>query len=131
MLIGGNPLPERPLWVRLLIVAMVLSAASPLIKSTAATLQDQFLKMNAADTAVHLSTYPGLSMLSGRERRVQCEPGLDGWDYVCTYANGVNGVKQLRRKVGVRVGHRSVTMVSAPHALEERRITRWNLHGSR
>ena len=121
MLFGGNPLPERPMWLRLLTVAMVLSVAWPLIGPTLDSLQDQFLKMSADDTEVYLSVYPlRANTAIGPDRDVRCEPGNDSWDYICTFAYR----NSLRGKVGVRVGHDHVKVVSIPHPLDARHIRR-------
>jgi hypothetical protein len=114
MLFGGRELPERPLWVRLLTVAAVLSMAAPLIRFSVGTLQDQFLKMNLEDTQAVLASHPFTSAVgpdrdpssASRNPDVRCEPGSDGWDYFCSYTKSGH-----RLRVGVRVGHRSIQQV--------------------
>jgi len=58
VLIGGRPLPERPLCVRLLTIFVVLSAAAPLIKGAYSALPlfgiNRPAKMTAGETAAAL-----------------------------------------------------------------------------
>jgi hypothetical protein len=120
MLFGGRELPERPLWLRLLTIAFVLSVAAPVIRPGVAALQDQFSKMSAEEAAAQLGKRSLWGAMPASDRDVRCEPGSDGWDYVCSY---FYQSKQHRLKVGVRVGHGSLTSVSVPHEINARRIT--------
>src|SRR5262245_114774 len=120
MLFGGRELPERPLWVRLLTIAFVLSVAWPVIKPGVTSLQDMFLKMSAEETATLLARHPVGGPMPAADRDTRCEPGSDGWDYVCSFNYQS---KQHRMKVGVQVGHQSFTRVSALHEMNARRIS--------
>ena len=121
MLFGGRPLPERPLWLRVLIVAVVLIVCAPLIKSSTASVLDRFLKMSAEETAHALASQPRWGGATVGARDFQCEPGASGWHYVCTYLESPR-VSQKRVKVGVHVGRSSITQVSLPHELNARYI---------
>jgi hypothetical protein len=121
VLFGGRELPERPLWVRLLTVALVLYVAWPVVKPGVASLQDMFLKMSAEEAASQLGRRRSLfGPMPAPDPDVRCEPGSDGWDYVCSY----NYQSKLHRvKVGVLAGHESLTRISAPHEMTAKRIT--------
>lgn len=128
MLFGGQELPERPLWIRLLTIAIVLSVASPVIQPGVAVLQDQFLKMRARflkmgaeETAAQLATHPLWGAGPASTRDTRCEPGSGGWDYVCSFNYQST---QHRMKVGVRVEQQSIASVSVPHELNDRRLSR-------
>ncbi len=127
MLFGGRELPERPLWVRLLTVAAVLSVAAPLIRFSVGSLQDQYLKMSLEETQAVLAAHPFTKPVgpdrdlpsSTRDPEVRCEPGADGWDYFCSYTYGGH-----RLRVGVRVGHQSIQQVRYVQAANPSRVTR-------
>jgi hypothetical protein len=121
MLFGGRPLPARPLWLRVVIVAVVLIVCAPLIKASTAVLLDRFLKMSAEETARVLASHPRWGGATVGARDFRCEPGAAGWHYVCTYLEQPR-ISQKRVKVGVHVDRRSITQLSLPHELNARYI---------
>lgn len=132
VLIGGRPLPERPLWLRLLIVAVVLVGVAPLIKGAYAALPafgiNRPAKMTAEQTARALAArMPGIPA-NDPHRQVRCEeharttdwtPARNGaWDYICTVYPQAKS-EQNGMRFGVRVGHDTITDRSSPHALAD------------
>jgi hypothetical protein len=123
MLFGGRPLPKRPLIVRLLIVGIVICLAAPIIGFSAAGLLDQFAKMSSDEVEAQLASHPLWGATAGPQRDIRCEDGTRGWDYICTFAYRPQ-LSPKRMKVGVNVGHRSISYVSPPHELDARYIMR-------
>ena len=131
VLIGGRPLPERPLWVRLLTILIVLSAVTPLVKFAYAQLPvlgiNRPAKLTAEQTAAALPArlaYRAIDDLRCVEhsRTTDASPGRAGaWDYVCTFVRQPPW-NQQRFKVGVRVDHDTITDVSQLYDLEARYI---------
>jgi hypothetical protein len=103
------------------IVVAVLIAVFPTIRLSGTLLMDQFLKMSPEQVESRLASHPLWGAAPGSERDVQCEPAPRGWDYICSYAYRPKVVSK-RLKVGVRVGHASITKVSTPHELDARYI---------
>jgi hypothetical protein len=131
VLFGGRPLPERPLWLRLLIVVVVIWAFTPLIRFAYERRSifgiNSPAKMTAEATAVALPKRLQWTSV----QNVRCEdhrqttdwsPGRSGaWDYVCTFVPQlVQNPRTL--KVGVRVEHQSIKDVSSSYELQERYI---------
>lgn len=109
------------MWLRLLIVAAVLLAASPIIKVAFARLGDRFVKMSAEDVEAALAK-PPFMIARGPETDLQCEiSSARACDYICTYAYQP-GVSTKRMKIGVRVAPRSIKHISPPHELDARVI---------
>jgi hypothetical protein len=134
MLIGGRPLPERPLWVRMLTVLILLSIAIPLAKFAVAQRAAFGIvprKMTAEETAAALPARLYWAPQNDPRRDVRCEEhsstsdsshGRAGaWDYICTFVPRPE-VSQKRFKVGVRIGHERITDVSSPYELEARYV---------
>jgi hypothetical protein len=134
MLIGGRPLPERPPWVRLLTVAILLGAIAPLIRPAISALPlfgiNRPDKMTAEETAAALPRRLSWRLVKDirceeHKRTTDWTPERTGaWDYVCTFvAQQKSGPKGL--KVGVRVGHETITELSPYYDLEARYIKQW------
>jgi hypothetical protein len=123
MLFGGRPLPRMSPGVRLVVVLLVIYAASSssTIRLSGTLLMDRFLKMSSEQVEAKLANVPLWGAAPGSDRDVQCEPATRGWDYICSFAYGPKAVSK-RLKVGVRVGHASITKVSSPHELDARYI---------
>lgn len=49
---------------------------------------------------------------------------LRGLNYICTFACRPDLVPSKRMKVGVKVGHKSISYVSPPHELDAKYILR-------
>jgi hypothetical protein len=132
MHLGGRPLP------RLLAVAILLSAAAPFIRPAISALPlfgiNRPAKMTAIETAAALPRRLGWARATAPELDVRCEeherttdwtPERKGaWDYVCTFAPPPKSSPK-RFKVGVRVGHDTITDVSQPYELDARYIKQW------
>lgn len=135
VLFGGRPLPERPLWVRLLTIVIVISAALPLLRFAISRLPafgiNRPSKMTAEETAAALPRRMPWKPANDPARDVRCEQygkardgsrgRTGGWDYVCTFVAQPKS-SQARLKVGVLVGHDAIKLVSPPHELEAPRI---------
>jgi len=123
MLFGGRPLPDRPPALRLVIILLVIYAASrsSTIRLSGDLLMDRFLKMSPEQVEVKLASVPLWGAAPGPERDVQCEPATRGWDFICSFAYGPKALSK-RLKVGVRVGRASIQKVSTPHELDARHI---------
>ena len=130
MLFGGRPIPERPLWMRALIVLVVVSVAIPLVQIAFAQRAAFGLgprKLTAEQTARELPSRLYFVPRNHPGRDVRCEEhsrtsdassGRAGaWDYICTFVARPD-VSQQRLKVGVRVGHEHITDVSSPYELD-------------
>ena len=132
MLIGGRPLP------RLLAVAILLSAAAPFIRPAISALPlfgiNRPAKMTADETAAALPRRLGWAPAKTPQLDVRCEehkrttdwtPERNGaWDYVCTFSQP-STVSPKRLKLGVRVGHDTITDVSQPYELDALYLKQW------
>jgi hypothetical protein len=130
MLFGGRPLPERPLWVRALTVAIFLAILIPFAKNAVGVLPAFGIgaprKLSAADTAEALK-----SRLFGPpydpRRDLRCEEHsktsdatperIGAWDYICTF--GLQPISSKRMKVGVRVTDKGIETISQRYELTE------------
>jgi hypothetical protein len=118
MLFGGRPIPKQPLAIRLLIIAVVLYAARPIIGSAFGVLGDTFAKMSARQVEAALDKHPLWGAIPPPGRNTHCEPSSRGWDYVCTFTYGVpRGGSPLRMSIDVRVGSKQISDLSAPREL--------------
>jgi len=133
VLFGGRPLPERPLWVRLLIIVMFLGVAVPLARFAFTQLPALGLarKMTAEETAAALPSRLSWLPRNDAGRDIRCDehrqtsdwsPERAGaWDYICTFAPQPR-VSQKRVKVGVRVNHEGIAEMSAVYDLDARYV---------
>jgi hypothetical protein len=130
VLIGGRPIPERPLWVRFVIVLAAISFAIPLVKFAYAQRAAFGIlprKLTAEQTAAALPARLYWAPPNDPRRDVRCEEhsrtsdsssGRTGaWDYICTFVPRPE-VSQKRLKVGVRVRHDAITDVSTQYELD-------------
>lgn len=132
MLVGGRPLPQRPLWVRALTVIVIVAAGIPLAQLAyewRAPLGLGPRKLSAEETARLLPArlyFPNAARGDLRcEDHARTPDAADGrtgaWDFICTFAPDPNATHR-RLKVGVRVGPERITDVSSPHELDAKYV---------
>ena len=85
------------------------SAAPPPIASPA---QQPLAVMTAQDVEQQLRLAPVSGGALRDHRCIPGAPGLNGWDFICSYRDGATGTEL---KIGVRVGPRGIVQASLPH----------------